>query len=236
MNNMRKYLTRVYTGKRSEYCDLLRRDLMEDKKRFVITANAEIIMMAESDEEISSMLLDPDSSIVPDGISVVKACQKAGLPVQERISGIEISEYLLEEADRLKKSIYLFGSKEEVVEALVARIRAQYRGVVIAGYSDGYVADRDAVFAEIQKLQPDICLVAMGVPAQEKLIYKYLGSFEKGVFVGVGGSFDVMSGMKKRAPALFIKLNLEWLYRIAKEPYRLKRFWDNNIKFLFKAK
>ena len=71
---------------------------------------------------------------------------------------------------------------------------------------------------------------------QEKLIYKHLNSFKKGIFVGVGGSFDVISGTKKRAPKLFIKLNLEWLYRIVTEPKRLKRFYNNNIKFILKIR
>ena len=66
-----------------------------------------------------------------------------------------------------------------------------------------------------------------------KLIYKHLNEFDKGIFVGVGGSFDVLSGTKKRAPEFFIQHNLEWLYRITKEPSRLKRFYNNNIKFLF---
>ena len=107
---------------------------------------------------------------------------------------------------------------------------------MIVGTSNGYVADKDKVFDEIVKLEPDIVLVALGIPLQEMLIYKHLNRFKKGIFVGVGGSFDVMSGMKKRAPKIFIKLNLEWLYRIMKEPKRLKRFYDSNVKFLFRIK
>ena len=73
------------------------------------------------------------------------------------------------------------------------------------------------------------------MPQQEKLIYKNLKDFEKGIFVGVGGSFDVLSGMKQRAPHFFVKHNFEWLYRITKEPYRLKRFYKSNIKFIFRV-
>lgn len=76
------------------------------------------------------------------------------------------------------------------------------------------------MFEKIAKEKPDIVLVALGIPLQEKLIYKHLDQFNKGIFVGVGGSFDVISGHKKRAPKIFIKLNLEWLYRILKEPKR----------------
>ena len=83
-------------------------------------------------------------------------------------------------------------------------------------------------------MQPDICLVALGIPEQELLINKYFNKFKKGIFIGVGGSFDVLSGHKKRAPKLMIKLHLEWLYRIIKEPKRFKRFWESNIKFMLK--
>ena len=83
---------------------------------------------------------------------------------------------------------------------------------------------------------PDICFVAFGIPNQEKLIYRHLNKFKKGILVGVGGSFDVLSGSKKRAPKIFIKLNLEWLYRITSEPKRLKRFYESNIKYMFEIK
>lgn len=87
---------------------------------------------------------------------------------------------------------------------------------------------------EIKKLKPDVTLLALGIPKQELLIYNNLKDFEKGIFIGVGGSFDVLSGMKKRAPKIFIKLKLEWLYRITREPKRLKRFYKSNIKYLKK--
>ena len=112
----------------------------------------------------------------------------------------------------------------------------EYPNLRILGYTDGYVQDKDAVFDEIVQLKPDAVLVALGIPAQEILIHKHYDRFEKGIFVGVGGSFDVLSGTKKRAPEIFIKLNLEWLYRIAKEPKRFKRFYDSNVKFIGKIR
>ena len=182
------------------------------------------------------MLLDNHVSLVPDGIAVVKACKILDIDVTERIAGIDIAEYLIEECNKQKKSLYLLGAKEEVIESLVKKIKKEYKNINLLGYSNGYVKDKDKVFKEIIKLKPDVCLVALGIPHQEKLIYKHLEKFNKGIFVGVGGSFDVMSGTKKRAPKIFIKLNLEWFYRILCEPKRLKRFWDNNIKFIFKIK
>ena len=113
-------------------------------------------------------------------------------------------------------------------------INQKYPNINIVGFSDGYVEDKDKVMQEIISLSPDLILIALGVPNQELLINKYIEKAKKGVFIGVGGTFDVLSGCKKRAPKLFIKLNLEWMYRIICEPTRLKRFIQNNIVFMFK--
>lgn len=231
---MKEYLKRIYGKSQSDYLKVLKKDLKNENKKFIITVNPESLVSATKDEELNTMLLDKEVSLVPDGIAVVKACKILDIKVTERITGVDIAEYLLEELNRQKKSLYLFGAKKEVIETLVDKIKVDYPNIEILGYSDGYVEDRDKVFKKIVKLKPDVCLVALGIPYQEKIIYKYLNKFDKGIFVGVGGSFDVLSGTKKRAPKIFIKLNLEWLYRIACEPKRLKRFWDNNVKFIFK--
>ena len=132
--------------------------------------------------------------------------------------------------------MYLLGAKAEGLEAFKGVIKEKYKNLILAGSCDGYVDDKDIAFEEIKALSPDVVLVALGVPAQEELIFKHLSGFSKGIFVGVGGSFDVLSGCKKRAPKLFIKLNLEWAYRIIKEPWRLKRFFNNNVRFIFTLK
>ena len=115
------------------------------------------------------------------------------------------------------------------------KIKKEYTGINLVGAKNGYIKDRDKEFGKIKKAKPDIVLIALGIPYQEKLIYKHIKDFDKGVFVGVGGSFDVISGQKKRAPRIFIKLNLEWAYRLICEPRRLKRFWNNNIKFMYRV-
>lgn len=233
---MKKYLKQIYSKSEKEYFNLLKNYLNNNEKKFIITANPETLTMAETDEEISNMLLDKNNSVVPDGIAIVKACNMLKIPVTERIAGVDIAQYLLKEGNIQKKSLYLFGAKPEVIDALAKKIKKEYPNINLLGYSNGYVENRDVVFEKIIKLKPDICLVALGIPHQEKLIYKYLDKFDKGIFVGVGGSFDVLSGCKKRAPKLFIKTNTEWLYRIVTEPKRLKRFWNNNVKFIFKIR
>ena len=232
---MQEYLKKLYKDSKDSYYNELDSDLNSKKKRFIITVNPETLMMSEKDEKLKS-ILDGNYSFVPDGIAVVKAARKLGINVNERITGIDIAEYLLNVANENSYSIYLFGAKEEVINLLVDKIKSEYQNIKILGYKNGYVEDKDKAMNEIINLKPDICMVALGIPLQEKLIYKYFDKVKKGIYIGVGGSFDVLSGSKKRAPKIFIKLNLEWLYRIVKEPKRIKRFWNNNIKFMFKIK
>lgn len=233
---MIEYLNRVYNKSQNEYFKLLSEYLKNNEKKFIITANPETLTMAEKDETVKKMLLDKNNSVVPDGIAIVKSCNMLNIPITQRIAGVDIAEYLLKEANGQKKSLYLFGAKKEVIELLVEKVKKEYPNINLLGYSDGYVENRDKIFEEIIELKPDVCLVALGIPYQEKLIYKHLGEFDKGIFVGVGGSFDVLSGSKKRAPKFFIKTNTEWLYRIITEPSRLKRFWNNNVKFMFRIR
>lgn len=232
---MQEYLKKLYKDSKDSYYKELDNDLNSKKKRFIITVNPETLMMSEKDEKLKS-ILDGNYSFVPDGIAVVKAARKLGINVNERITGIDIAEYLLNVANENSYSIYLFGAKEEVINLLVDKIKSEYQNIKILGYKNGYVEDKDKAMNEIINLKPDICMVALGIPLQEKLIYKYFKEVKKGIYIGVGGSFDVLSGSKKRAPKIFIKLNLEWLYRIVKEPKRIKRFWNNNIKFMLKIK
>lgn len=233
---MRKLFDKLYKKSAQSFYEILSDNLKNNKKTFVVTANPETFMISEKNEDVRKMLLDKETVMVPDGIGVLKAGKKIGYNIEERITGIDIANELLKFGNEQKKSIYLFGSKQEVIDSMKIVIKEQYPNLKLVGTSNGYVTDKDKVFDEIVKLEPDIVLVALGIPLQEMLIYKHLDRFKKGIFVGVGGSFDVMSGIKKRAPKIFIKLNLEWLYRIMKEPKRLKRFYDSNVKFLFRIK
>ena len=233
---MRKLFDKLYNKSSESFYTIIKNNLKKNKKMFIVTANPETFMMSEKDDEMRKLLLDKETTLVPDGIGIVKAARSIGYDIKERIAGIDIANKLLEYGNQEKKSIYLFGAKEEVIVSIKEVFGDKYPNLKIVGAKNGYVSDRDKVFEDIIKKEPDIILVALGIPYQEKLIYKYLSKFNKGIFVGVGGSFDVISGHKKRAPKIYIKLNLEWLYRIMKEPSRLKRFYDSNIKFLFKVR
>ena len=154
---------------------------MHQNKRFVVTVNPEILVMAKKQPELDGLLLDEGVTLVPDGISVVKACSMLGVPVAERITGVEVCTYLLEELDRQAASLFLFGAQPEVVRKLADRLAAEFPKIRLLGYSDGYVSDKDGVFDRICEMRPDVCLVALGVPAQERLIYKHIDRFDKGI-------------------------------------------------------
>lgn len=233
---MKELINKIYKGNNKEFYDILDSRIKENKKTFIITANPETLTYSEKDKDIFNMLNDDKNLIIPDGIAIVKSANMLGINIKERITGFDVCEHLLEYASTNNKKVYLFGSKQEVIDGMKKVISTKYKGIDLVGSENGYVKDKDKVFESISKLKPDIVMVALGIPNQEKLIYKHLSKFKKGVFIGVGGSFDVISGTKKRAPKLFIKLNLEWLYRIVSEPKRLKRFYNNNIKFILKVR
>lgn len=233
---MKELFDKLYNKSEESFYEILEKNLSQNKKTFIVTANPETFMMSEKDEEMRKLLLDNDTFLVPDGIGIVKAARMINYDVKERITGIDIANELLKLGNKQKKSIYLFGAKQEVIDSMEKVLKESYPNLNLVGMSNGYEKDKDKIFEKIVKTKPDIVLVALGIPLQEKLIYKHLDKFDKGIFVGVGGSFDVISGHKKRASKIFIKLNLEWLYRILKEPKRLKRFYDSNVKFIFKVR
>ncbi len=232
---MKEYFKKLYTKGHKEYYIALSKYLDNNEKKFIITANPETFMIAKNDKTLEDCILDEKNDILPDGIAVVKGAKHLGIDIKERITGIDITEKLLELLNNKKKSLYLFGATDEVLKGMIDMIKNTYPKIKILGYTNGYTEDKDKVFTEIKDLNPDVVLVAMGIPLQEKLIARHIDEFKKGIFIGVGGTFDVLSGTKKRAPKVFIRFNLEWLYRIIREPKRLKRFWNNNVKFIVRV-
>ena len=228
----RKYFEKIYKKSREDFYKELEDDLVNEKRMFIITANPETIMRAEFEEkDLKDAFFSEKSCVVADGIGVLKGAKVLDIDIPETILGVSTCEELFKMCDKNRKSLFLFGAKSEVLAKLVARIKKDYKGINIVGAVDGYVEDKQGVFDEISDKKPDVVLVALGIPAQERLIFNNIDRFDKGIFVGVGGSFDVLSGDKKGAPELFKKTNLEWLYRITKEPKRLKRFFKYNVRY-----
>ena len=234
-NNLEKsnmYMN-IYKGSKKEFYNLIDEKLNKKEKQFIVTANPETFILSKKDLTINKLLYDKKNLIIPDGISIVKTANFLGYDFKERITGVDLAEQLLKTANKNNYKVYLFGSSQLVIDKLEKIINEKYNNIKLVGATNGYIKDKDAVMEYIKTTKPDIVLVALGIPLQEKLIYKHINDFKKGVFVGVGGSFDVLSGTKKRAPKFIIKCNLEWLYRIIKEPKRLGRFIKYNLSFIF---
>lgn len=191
----------------------------------VITANPEILLSSTKDEELKKIIKEA-SLVTADGIGVVWAASFLGLPVPERVTGIDLAEQLLKTAAKKTWKVYLLGSAPGVVEMAKMKLEHRYPGLIIVGTFHGYFSSEEekAILAEIKKTQPNLLFVGLGAPRQEKWIHKNRFSFPRElVAIGIGGSLDVFSGKIKRAPKWAIKWKIEWLYRLIKEPKRLKR-------------
>ncbi|MBC2005403.1 WecB/TagA/CpsF family glycosyltransferase [Listeria booriae] len=195
-----------------------------NERRFVVTANPEIVMHAQQDIAFNQAVLNADY-IVADGIGVVKAASSIGKPLQGRVTGYDTMLGLLKRANEMKMRVYFLGAKPTVIEKVVEQVQFNYQNIEVVGARDGYFsAEESALIAEeITASEADFVFLALGFPRQEKWIAANLENFKKGIFIGVGGSFDVFSGCTKRAPGIWVKLNLEWLYRILSQPSRWRR-------------
>lgn len=190
----------------------------------VVTANPEILDNATRTPALHALINRADL-VTADGQGVLLAGRILGTPFPARVTGIELAEALCRESAARELSLYFLGAEPGVVDEAAANMRAQYPGVQIVGTHHGYFRKEGpaAVLADIQQTQPDIVLVGLGSPYQEHFIDEELRAIGVPVAIGVGGSFDVLSGRARRAPKIFIRLRLEWLYRIASDRKRWKR-------------
>ena len=178
-----------------------------------------------------------------DGQSVVWASRILGQPLKERVAGIDLMENLVELAYKKNYKIFFFGAKEEVVSRVVNNYKIKYSKDIIAGYRNGYFKKEDEVdiAKQISDSGEDILFVAISSPTKENFLYDNKETLRGVNFImGVGGSFDVVSGLVKRAPLWMQKIGMEWFYRFVQEPKRMwKRYLIGNIKFIwmvFKAR
>ncbi|KGL45834.1 glycosyltransferase [Listeria newyorkensis] len=213
-----------YNVSQNAFVDELMDAALNKKRRFIVTANPEIVMHAQQDLEFNQVIRQADY-VVADGIGVVKAAKSIGKPLKGRVTGYDTMLGLLEKANEMNLRVYFIGAKPNVIEKLKEHVSVKYSHIEIVGARDGYfeTSESEAIAEDILMSQADFVFLALGFPRQEKWISAYLDKFEKGVFMGVGGSFDVLSGCTKRAPSFWVKFNLEWLYRILSQPSRWKR-------------
>lgn len=212
-----------FNTNRHQFVQQIDRHISHNEKKFIVTANPEIVMKA-NDEPDYMEYIKAASYITADGIGIIKAAQLLDRPIEERVTGYDTMMDLLRLANEKKYSIYLLGAKPETLEKTEAEIKKQFPQIQISGSHHGYFDwESSEIRDEIIEKKPDLVFVALGVPRQEQWIAQNLPYFDKGIFMGIGGSFDVIAGTVKRAPVMWQKMNLEWFYRLLKQPSRFVR-------------
>lgn len=206
-----------------------------------VVVNAGKIVAMQSDSQLRKSVNEADL-INADGQAVVWASRILGKPLKERVAGIDLMTNLVDLAHQKKHKIFFFGAKEEIVSEVVGKYKNKYGSEIIAGYRNGYFSkdeERD-IAMQIADSGANILFVAISSPTKENFLYEHRELLSKVNFVmGVGGSFDVVAGLVKRAPLWMQNCGLEWLYRLLQEPKRMwRRYVVGNTKFVllvFKA-
>lgn len=209
--------------------------LKESKGLHIVTINPEMVALGNKNDEFGRILNEADLTI-PDGVGIKLALKIKGVS-QENIPGIEFSKKLISLCSLEGYTIGLLGAKEDVVQKAAQNLRNEFENLNITYVRNGYfsIEQEDVIKQEIKAISPRVMFVALGAPKQELLIAKLKKEMPETIFIGVGGSFDVWSGLVKRAPEIYQKLGLEWLYRTVKEPARFKRIFPALPLFLIQV-
>jgi N-acetylglucosaminyldiphosphoundecaprenol N-acetyl-beta-D-mannosaminyltransferase len=205
------------------------------ERGYLCTVNVAILMMMRRDAGLRNFI-EKAWCCVADGTPLVWASRLLGRPLPERVTGVDLVETLCRRAAESDVGVYLLGAQRHVVERVARRLCERYPGLKINGYDDGYFEEEGAqARAEaVRDSGAKILIVAMGVPRQERFIEEQWERLGVNFAIGVGGSFDVLAGLRKRAPAFLQRIGLEWTYRLCQEPRRLfHRYLTTNSRFLF---
>ena len=218
-----------------ETIDKIDKSIQEKSNLHHVVVNAAKMVHMQKDKELYNSVVESDI-INPDGQAVVWASKFLGQPLPERVSGIDIMQNLVELAYKKNYKIFFFGAKEEVVKSVVDKYISLYNHNIIAGYRNGYFSknEEENIAKEIGQSGADILFVAISSPTKEIFLNKYKDIINIPFIMGVGGSFDVVSGKVKRAPLWMQRYGLEWFYRFLQEPRRMwKRSFIINGLFIW---
>lgn len=199
----------------------------------VVTINPEMVELAKKDKDFANVLKHSEI-VVADGVGIKIALKLKGVN-QERIGGVDYSRSLIEMCARNNLRLALLGAKEEVINTVCQKLKCEFENLNIVFSHNGYFNDENAILNEIKKARPQVLLCALGAPKQEFIIYRLKEMLQGCTMVGVGGSFDVFAGCVQRAPIMWQKLGLEWLYRTIKQPERFRRIFPTLPIFLFES-
>lgn len=192
-------------------------------KVHVVSGNPEVLHTALFNPVLHDNFKSDSTVIIPDGVGVNVAAKLNGLHIKEKIAGVELMVDIAKRCSETNKSIYLLGATNESVNMCASNLKTMFPSLNVCGVHDGYFDNSESVIEKISDASPDVLFVALGCPKQEEFIISCMNSLPTSIFMGVGGSFDVISGLKKRAPKVLVSLGLEWAYRVYKEPFRIKR-------------
>lgn len=212
--------------------------LADNRAHTVVTVNPEFIMAAQRDDEFRH-ILNTASLAVPDGFGLHFAALRQGQRIIERITGVDLMWSMAELAAQQGSRVFLLGAQRGIAAATAYQLTQRYPNLHIVGAESGYrrwhrPMKNEKLRAMIQRKRPDVLFVAFGHVKQEKWIYHNVPLLSSvRVAMGVGGSFDYISGHVSRAPEWMRRLGLEWLYRLARQPWRLPRIMTAVVRFLW---
>lgn len=207
--------------------------ISSDKGGQVVTINPEMIELGLKNPQFAEILNNADL-VIPDGVGIKIGLKIKGFNAQ-RIAGIEFSRKLIEECSKEGFSLGLIGAKPDIIEKASKNLKTEIENLNIVYTQDGYFKDATAIFESLKEAKPRLLLVALGAPKQEEFIIEARKYLPNTLMIGVGGSFDVWSGEVERAPEVYQKLGLEWLYRTLKEPQRFKRIFPTLPRFILRV-
>ena len=196
--------------------------LEQEGPHLVVTPNAEIVQQAQSDPEFSALIAGADL-VLPDGVGVIYASKILKRPLKSRVPGVDFAAALMDRMAAAGKRLFLLGAKPGVAEEAARRMAAQHPGLMVCGTHDGYFQEDAPVVQAIREARADVVFVCLGAPKQEKWSSAHGAQTGARLFVGLGGSLDVFAGQVDRAPEIWQKLGMEWLYRAIRQPARFKR-------------
>ena len=194
----------------------------ERRAAYAVTPNPEIVMVCREDPEAKAAVAAA-SLTVADGIGVIYGARMLKTPLKQKIPGIDLTSRLFSRMAGEGKSVFLLGARPGVAEQAAQNLAEQYPGLLIAGTHDGYFKEDAPVIEKVNAASPDLLLVCLGAPKQEKWMHEHAAKLAAGLMIGAGGSLDVFAGTAERAPEGWQKAGLEWLYRLIKEPKRIGR-------------
>ncbi|MDH7485037.1 MAG: WecB/TagA/CpsF family glycosyltransferase [Anaerolineae bacterium] len=208
----------------AEALDIIEQIVREGRPRQVVTVNPEFVMAAQTNEAFRRVL-NAATLALPDGIGLVWAARILGQRLPERVAGSDIVPRIAERAAGRGWRLFFLGAAPGVAERAAMRLAAQYPGLTVAGTYAGSpaAAEEDEIVARVRAARPDILFVAYGAPAQDLWIARNLERLGVPLCMGVGGTFDFIAGVTRRAPPWVQRLGLEWLHRLIHQPWRWRR-------------